>query len=131
MENGSGSGRMGEALGACRHGRGARAARLPQTLLREAGRKDRAVESMLFRSVFSMLPGPREARAAGTEVGPRDSARAGCDGGGITEGRGGATGLWGQETGGSRDRKEPSTLRRSRFNLRAVGDIGQVYAELE
>ena len=99
MESGSGSVRMGEALGACRNGRGARAIRLPQTLLREAGRKNRAVESMLFRSVFSMLPGPREARATGEQkwglrTQPRQAVRVGISQWGRRCHRGVESGDW-------------------------------------
>ena len=71
------------------------------------------------------------ARQLGTEVGPQDSAQTGCEGGDIAVGRGMPWGCGVRRLGGSRANKEPFTLRRLRFNLRAVGGIGQVYAELE
>ena len=64
-------------------------------------------------------------------MGPQDSAQAGCEGGDITVGEEVPQGCGVRRLGGSRDSKEPFTLRRLRFNLRAVVDIGQVYAELE
>ena len=64
-------------------------------------------------------------------MGPQDSAQTGCEGGDIAVGRGMPWGCGVRRLGGSRANKEPFTLRRLRFNLRAVGGIGQVYAELE
>ena len=65
------------------------------------------------------------ARQLGTEVGPQDSAQRGCEGGDIAVGRATPWGCGVRRLGGSRASKEPFTLRRLRFNLRAGGVLAR------
>ena len=65
------------------------------------------------------------ARQLGTEVGPQDSAQRGCEGEDIAVGRATPWGCGVRRLGGSRVSKEPFTLRRLRFNLRAGGVLAR------
>ena len=63
MENGSGSGRRGEALGPEGTWEAPEPVRRPQVPLR-GWKGARAEERMRVRSVFPVLPGPRKGQAA-------------------------------------------------------------------